>query len=902
MDEKELENFRQVIQGLTQDLANLGSVIGDSAGKTSKAATANEKSFNGMTDAINKGRKAEEEYTQSKKNALKGMQDFAKSVGVAAMSTETGMTKYSAGLQKAGDAIGEFVGHFGILGKATEYLIKGFTMAADAVMKQNDAIFKSYDELGKFGVTLGTSTEDVLQLGIKAGYSSKNLESLYKSAKSLDSGLVALGGSTSGGVKAFAEIANVGEEARNNFRALGYSQEEVTEIQADYVKKLAQTGGTLAKTPRQLSEESQKYITNLTALAELTGKSVKEQQKAQEVALQQRNLNAFVNNLEEKRAKAVANGNEVEAKRLESQIASTKAYAAHVVATEDAETAAAKLESLSTDNAVIMTKNNANLASMGYNFDKVNEALRRGESPMKMYFLNAEENSKVQTRAKEMFGENLYRLGETSVGLQKFTNQSNEARSAQAAYNKYLTLSEEERKKVDNMTSEEAIKYLTREKAQNDERNELRNKQLEAEKEFRQAMDQLTTMLGKMVMPVLKIFADILLVVAKSIKGLVEIVHTMGDGFDRVKDMFDDFVMGLRENPVTRKLFGLTAVSADERNAYNEKRAVTIAEREKAIAERRALNAPPVTAGPAVSPATQAQAQRLPATANAGGFDMDRYLQSTALVESGGNRMAKAGTSSASGLFQFTEGTWNQMTKEMGKQYSLDDRFDPKKSAEVMAYFTQRQKSQLEKGTGKEASSVDLYMAHFLGASGATKFINAMQSNPNSVAAELDPKAAQANKNIYYDRDGRPRSVAEVYNLMASKIGKAEQAVDTGKWGGKAISQDVAALSAPKTQVPQAAFGGIFSGPATGYPVTLHGTEVVIPDFKIADFNQSLKNTTKQELPTSASISPSPAADNAISDLMNQLYEMMESKLSELINAVETGNNTSDKILQYSRV
>jgi hypothetical protein len=122
------------------------------------------------------------------------------------------------------------------------------------------------------------------------------------------------------------------------------------------------------------------------------------------------------------------------------------------------------------------------------------------------------------------------------------------------------------------------------------------------------------------------------------------------------------------------------------------------------------------------------------------------------------------------------------MTKEMGVDYSLQDRFDPKKSAEVAEYFTQKQKQQLEKSTGKEASSTDLYMAHFLGAGGAGKFINAMKENPAMSAAQVaGSSAASANKNIFFDKQGRERSLQEVYDLMGSKVSKFESKVDQGK-------------------------------------------------------------------------------------------------------------------------
>jgi hypothetical protein len=168
------------------------------------------------------------------------------------------------------------------------------------------------------------------------------------------------------------------------------------------------------------------------------------------------------------------------------------------------------------------------------------------------------------------------------------------------------------------------------------------------------------------------------------------------------------------------------------------------------------------------------------------------------MLESGGDANARAKTSSAGGMFQFLDGTWKQLTKEMGKNYSLEDKFDPRKAAEVMAYFTEKNKKQLEKSTGGPASNTDLYMAHFLGAGGASKFLNAMGRNPNALAADMDPRAARANKNIYYDESGKPRTLKQVYDLMSSKYNKQSQTVAEGK--------------APKFVQEMAAAGGMKPG------------------------------------------------------------------------------------------
>jgi hypothetical protein len=248
--------------------------------------------------------------------------------------------------------------------------------------------------------------------------------------------------------------------------------------------------------------------------------------------------------------------------------------------------------------------------------------------------------------------------------------------------------------------------------------------------------------------------------------------------------------------------------------------------------------------------------------------DMNKYLKTIAMIESGGDPEAMAKTSSASGMFQFTKGTWEQMTKEMGVNYGLSDRFDPAKAEEVAAYFTSKQKGQLEKGIGREADATDLYMSHFLGAGGATKFLNAKGKDPNQSAASLDPRAASANKNIYFDKEGRERSVQEVYDLMANKVAKAGTLVDQGK-----IPDAVAAIGSGKGE----ALGGM-SGQMT------------------ADKNETKTDGTVSPMAAAASVKPANNQESAES-----LLAQLNSNMLTLIHLTRINNELTERQIGVSR-
>lgn len=146
----------------------------------------------------------------------------------------------------------------------------------------------------------------------------------------------------------------------------------------------------------------------------------------------------------------------------------------------------------------------------------------------------------------------------------------------------------------------------------------------------------------------------------------------------------------------------------------------------------------------------------------------DKFLRKLSLAESGNEPTAKATTSTATGLYQFTEDTWKGVVKQMGKDYTLEDRKDPTKSKEVAKFVTEQNAETLRKALGEEPDETDLYTAHFLGASTAVKFLKAKASTP--VNQIVSPAAIEANKSIFLDKDGKPRSKASVQAFLVKKM------------------------------------------------------------------------------------------------------------------------------------
>ena len=176
------------------------------------------------------------------------------------------------------------------------------------------------------------------------------------------------------------------------------------------------------------------------------------------------------------------------------------------------------------------------------------------------------------------------------------------------------------------------------------------------------------------------------------------------------------------------------------------------------------------------------------------------YLLATAKMESNFNPKASATTSSARGLYQFIDQTWLGTVKEAGSQlgygkyadaitksssgnYSVSDpaardaimklRDDPDAASSMAAVLTQSNSFKLTGDIGRRPTDAELYMAHFMGVGGAAKLISNAEDHPNASGARLFPNAASANRSIFYDRDGRERSVSEVYSVLTQRYDSA---------------------------------------------------------------------------------------------------------------------------------
>ncbi|MCK5658596.1 MAG: transglycosylase SLT domain-containing protein [Alphaproteobacteria bacterium] len=182
------------------------------------------------------------------------------------------------------------------------------------------------------------------------------------------------------------------------------------------------------------------------------------------------------------------------------------------------------------------------------------------------------------------------------------------------------------------------------------------------------------------------------------------------------------------------------------------------------------------------------------------------FMMDKASAESSFNPSATSKSSTATGLFQFIESTWLNMVKQYGAKHGmgkfanqiqirngrpcvdncnvkdtiLNLRKNPEIAALMAGEFSAQNKQYLEKHTNENVGATELYLAHFMGASGATRFLNARNSGGETIAANLFPKEALTNKNVFFNpATGHARTLNGIYDFFAQKFGSENVATDS---------------------------------------------------------------------------------------------------------------------------
>ncbi|MES2712673.1 MAG: transglycosylase SLT domain-containing protein [Pseudomonadota bacterium] len=164
-------------------------------------------------------------------------------------------------------------------------------------------------------------------------------------------------------------------------------------------------------------------------------------------------------------------------------------------------------------------------------------------------------------------------------------------------------------------------------------------------------------------------------------------------------------------------------------------------------------------------------------------------LQRIAERESRLDPLARSGSSSATGLMQFTRDTWLEVVRDFGERHGLASeaaalqtdregritardpqalnrilslRENARYSAILAAERLRASRPGLEATLGRAATPADLYLIHLLGPTGSRNFLAALRANPQQTSFALLGERAVTNPGVF-QRNGQSLTLVHAY-------------------------------------------------------------------------------------------------------------------------------------------
>ena len=268
--QQQLNEYNQTISKANNELNKFGNVTAGTAAKLSQFQTSLTRDFKALGNSgIN--------LAKQLNNGAIGASVFNDSIG--SMS----------------DVIGDLVGMIPYFGTALKTAIKGVSEYTQAVNKQTDALFESYEQMSKIGAAGAGGIQSVYDNLKKLNLGVNELDKFVAIVGENSDTLRKFGQTVGGGLTEFANVANSlqqGDVGRQ-FREMGISVDEINNGIASYMKMQTIGGVRQKMSTDQLINASKDYIREVDLLSKVTGQTRKQQEEAMESAMAEERFAAY---------------------------------------------------------------------------------------------------------------------------------------------------------------------------------------------------------------------------------------------------------------------------------------------------------------------------------------------------------------------------------------------------------------------------------------------------------------------------------------------------------------------------------------------------------------------------------------------------------------------------------
>ena len=865
---------REIIDKMFESIQSVSKGMGPLADEEKALAESTKKT----RDSFESLRKSTVDVTKSFGSASKSFFDAAE-----------GTAKYGKATKEVTGALGDLLGKIPYVGWAFNGLLKAIGGVVAATLDQNDALVKSYQALSDFGALDVRGVEGVFADLQRLKLVTSQIGQLEGALKKLQPELAALGGSAAQGRAKFVDVMSniIGTDLEKELRKLGYTQEQIADNAAQYLAREARLGNTQTKNVQQLTQETGKYLKELQELTMLTGLSREEQQRIRDQQLAEVRFNDYIQGLK-------AKGETAAAERLQTFSVALEKFAGKDVA-------AGFREQLINFGAVTGDASRKfELATRGAGY-RLGKAVEQGTMDVPRAL---QELGQAGNATKKVFGTIVNVAPDVAAEL----GLTNEAMRGFA--------------QMMGITSKEELDRMLKEISANKGLINEEIKRSLAERDLRLMLDKLTFAIGEKVIPMLTKLTEVARnfgkVVARMldkfgpylgfknmnlsalfVEDLVEATETIAEETNKLPKILEE------RNKLEKQLAEATAdrikkeqefeKKKDSGMAFKLKKDVEIAaEKEKELKQKlrdvkeeeqnvkkniesledtrkRKLSEIQQKATGARTEAAATDPRRLDVGEGKKPLNADELNQSSGVSATGEN--GKTVITNATGEKEIRKGgtiSWrnnnpgNMRMSEFSKAQGAigeaggfavfptkeaGERAREKLLFEAESYKNKTLAQAIQRYAPESENNTQAYIDALVKATGA---------NPNTPLSNLTP-------------DQRQKMLAAMKQHEGWKEGTIEKA----------------------------ATGGIFSGPTSGYPVMLHGKEIVIP---MQDIQSALKtnDVEKADLPTMTSTTTNTNTNTGPD--MSEMINVMASKLDDMLEYMRRSNATQEELLNYARM
>jgi hypothetical protein len=257
-----------------------------------------------LTNGFGKSKDANEKFKDAQERFGKQLGKSAADLGSSLYKGEKGVGQFGDAVESAATALQVLIlaiPGIGLAMKALAVTVGAVGKAFNAASKQGDALYKTYQDLGRAGATAADGITGVFRNMQNLGYGIEELDKMVQLVTENSETLAKFSLTAADGTNAFAQgMAQIQRDG--GLRLLGKTTDDINSAGAAYIRQSVRAGMSQKDIGDKLGAQTKAYVLELDRLQRLTGMSADALQKQQDEAMAEDAYNDVMSELKQRAA------------------------------------------------------------------------------------------------------------------------------------------------------------------------------------------------------------------------------------------------------------------------------------------------------------------------------------------------------------------------------------------------------------------------------------------------------------------------------------------------------------------------------------------------------------------------------------------------------------------------